>query len=295
MSSLKRKIKYLLKPIPDPTRGVITGEKIQLLCDHFLGDDNHISKNPLLWRKQYKWIHLNKLNAPFKNKPRVFCYTDVLWNLDLLIEKLKWFQNPFLLVFHSSDAAFTEEHLKLFDHLPNLKKIFSQNADVSHERLVPLPIGFANTQFAHGNLTLFNEVRKQEFRKENLAYFNFTIKNNKEVRQDCYEKMSKKGVEFQSHLDLKNYFQSLSTHKFAICPEGNGIDTYRFWECLYLRVVPICKKNLLTEYFSKDFPVLLLDDWDDLDVSQLNDAYQSFNWNNPEKLDMIYYNKLLTL
>ncbi len=295
MSSFKRKLKYLFKTIPDPTTGIITGEKIQLLCDHFIGTEEHISKNPLLWRKKYKWIRFDNLNAPFKNRSRVFCYTDALWNLDLLIEKLQWLKNPFLLVLHSSDASFTKEHLKLFENLPKLKKIFSQNVDVYHEKVTPLPIGFANKQFAHGHLALFNSIRKQEFQKKNLVYFNFSIKNNREKRQDCYNKISEKGLEFQSHIELQDYFKSLSTYKFAICPEGNGIDTYRFWECLYLQVVPICKKNLLTEYFAQDFPVMLLDDWEDLNLSELEQMYEDVRWNNLPKLDMSYYKEILTL
>lgn len=295
MSSLKRKIKYLFKPIPDPTSGIITGEKIQLLCDHFLGDKKDSSRNPLLWRRKYKWRYFENLNRPFNNKSRIFCYTDTLWKLDLLIEKLKWMKNPFLLVFHTYDTAFTEKHLKLFDHLPNLKKIYSQNLDVDHGKVIPLPIGIANTELAHGKSFAIDRIRDQDLKKENLLYFNFSIDTNEEKRLECYQKISDKGVEFQSRIDFENYVQLLSTYKFAICPEGNGIDTYRFWECLYLRVVPICKKNFLTEYYSQYFPVILLDDWDDLDVSRLENAYSSFQWNNLEMLDMSYYDKLLTL
>ena len=295
MSSFKRKLKYLSKKIPDPSTGVITGEKIQLLCDHFIGDKNDSSKNPLLWRKKFRWLHFEKLNAPFDNRHRIFCYTHVLWNMELLIEKLKWLKNPFVLILHSSDVSFTEEHLKLFDELPNLKKIFPQNVHVSHERLTPLPIGFANKEFAHGQLDLFNSIRRQEFKNTNRVYFNFKIENNIEKRQDCYQKISKKGLKFQTHIHLEDYFKALSTYKFAICPEGNGIDTYRFWECLYLEVVPICKKNLLAKYFAQDFPVILLDDWDDLDISSLDQTYDSFSWDDLPKLDMRYYKELFVL
>jgi len=295
MSTLKRKIKYLFKPIPDPTKGIITGEKIQLLCDHFIGNEQHISKNPLLWRKQYKWINIEHLNAPYNNRPRIFCYTDALQNLDLLIDKLRWLKNPFLLVCHTTDSPFTEKHLKLLDRLPKLKKIFSQNVDVYHEKVTPLPLGFANTEIAHGQSDVFNRVRKQTFKKENLVYFHFTIQTNKEKREECFQKISKKGLDFQPYIHFEDYFKLLSTYKFSICPEGNGIDTFRFWESLYLKVVPICKKNLITEYFAQDFPVLLLDDWDDLDLSKLDEMYDSFNWDHLPKLYMDYYQKLLTI
>lgn len=295
MNSFKRKLKYLFKPIPDPDRGIITGEKIQLLCDHFIGHKKHISKNPLLWRKKHKWVHFEKLNKPFNNQPRIFCYTDVLWDLDLLIEKLNWLKNPFLLVFHSSDASFNEEHLKLFEALPKLKKIYSQNADLYHEKVTPLPIGIANTQFAHGQLAVINRVRNGKSKKENLIYFNFGIQTNKEKREECFQKISKKGIEFLPYKNYEDYIQSLSTYKFAICPEGNGIDTYRFWECLTLQVVPICERNPVTEFFAQDFPVILLNDWEDLDITRLDIKYKSFSWKTLSKLDMSYYKNQLRL
>lgn len=295
MNSLKRKIKYLFKPIPDPTSGIITGEKIQLLCDHFIGNEKQLSKNPLLWRKKYKWKKFENLDKPFNNRSHVFCNTEVLWDMDLLIEKLKWLKNPFLLVFHNSDVSFEKEHLNLLEALPNLKKIFSKNATVRDTRVNPLPLGIANTPFAHGQLSVINQVRDRKFKKDNLVYFNFSIKTNLEKREDCYQKISKKGIEFQPSKSFEDYIQSLSTYKFAICPAGSGLDTYRFWESLYLRVVPICKRNPVAEYFSKDFPVLLLDDWADLDIEKLENAYQTFSWNNQEKLDMSYYADLITL
>lgn len=281
--------------MPDPASGIITGEKIQLLCDHFIGNEKQLSKNPLLWRKKYKWKKFEHLNSPFNNRSHVFCYTEVLWDTDLLIEKLKWLKNPFLLVFHNSDVSFEKEHLKLFEYLPNLKKIYSKNCIVNHEKVTPLPIGIANTPFAHGQLSVINRVRNQDLNKDNLVYFNFSIQTNNEKREECYQKISRKGVEFQPGKNFEDYIQSLSTYKFAICPAGSGLDTYRFWESLYLRVVPICKRNTVAEYFSRDFPVLLLDDWADLELEKLENAYQTFSWNNQEKLDMGYYADLLKL
>jgi hypothetical protein len=279
--------------MPDPTSGIVTGEKIQLLCDHFIGDKNDSSLNPLLWRKNYKWLYFDELNAPINNRERIYCHTHVLHKMDLLIEKLQWLKNPFLLVFHNSDVSFTEKHVKLFDALPNLKKIFSKNCIINHNQVTPLPIGIANTQFAHGQLTVMDRVRNQKVKKDNLVYFNFSLKTNKEKREDCFLKVSKKGIEFQPNKKFDDYIESLSTYKFAICPEGSGLDTYRFWECLYLQVIPVCKRNVLAEHFSKDFPVVLLDDWNDLDLEQLDRSYSEFDWNCQNKLDMKYYAELI--
>ena len=57
-------------------------------------------------------------------------------------------------------------------------------------------------------------------------------------------------------------------HKYAICPEGNGIDTHRFWESLYMNTIPICKRNILVEYYSKYFPIIILNNWNECNFQQ---------------------------
>ena len=82
----------------------------------------------------------------------------------------------------------------------------------------------------------------------------------------CYDIIISKNIENIENKDYYNYLKCLSSYKFAICPEGNGIDTHRFHECLYLKTIPICLHNHVTYYYSKIYPVVLLDKWDDLDV-----------------------------
>ena len=67
---------------------------------------------------------------------------------------------------------------------------------------------------------------------------------------------------------------------FVICPPGNGIDTHRFWEALYLKTIPIIEKNEISRFLKKaGFPILLLDKWTDL--SKFNE----------EKLKKFYISK----
>ena len=66
---------------------------------------------------------------------------------------------------------------------------------------------------------------------------------------------------------------------FVICPEGNGIDTHRMWEALYLRTIPIIKKNMISNFIKEaKIPVLILNKWSDLsklDEKQLQKFYFS--------------------
>ena len=77
----------------------------------------------------------------------------------------------------------------------------------------------------------------------------------------------------------------LSTYEFCICPEGNGVDTHRLWECLYLKVVPVVIESEFTKILQTNgVPLFILDNWDNFDVSKLN--YSNFNFSS-EKINKL--------
>ena len=276
---------------------IITGEKLQFICNHYLGKKREFEKsnytyNPNL--KKNKILIFENLNENFNNKSIIFCYTHLLSNLDELIKKLKFLDNDFILMFHNSDYNFEEEHLKLFQ-LKKLKKIFTQNINVSNQNVIPLPIGIANSKWHHGNLNTWKEIFNLNINKSNNIYFSFSIETNKKVRSDCYNKIIRKKIPFLKSRSYHKYLRILASYKYSICPEGNGIDTHRFWESLYLKVIPICKRNILVEYFSNYFPIIILDDWNDLNFGNLHKKYNDFNWDNYKKLNLDYYRKLITI
>jgi hypothetical protein len=56
--------------------------------------------------------------------------------------------------------------------------------------------------------------------------------------------------------------------KLVLCPEGNGVDTHRFWETLYMGGIPVVTKNPMMQSFYDRLPVLQLNSWKDLsDIS----------------------------
>ena len=55
---------------------------------------------------------------------------------------------------------------------------------------------------------------------------------------------------------------------FVACPRGNGLDTHRFWESLYLGAVPIVVKKDVIPAFQYG-PHLVIEDWQELEeISQ---------------------------
>ena len=212
--------------------------------------------------------------------------TDLYCNNDI-IDKLNLFKNKFILLTHNSDHYFKKEHLSLFEKVPNLQKIYTQNCEVEDERVTPIPIGLANSKWPHGNLNIFNEVLNLEIKKDKEIYFNFNPGTNKKERGECIQKIRRKRIKWLPKMNYPNYLRTLKSHQFGISPPGNGVDCHRLWECLYMKVVPICKRSFLTEHFSKIFPIIILDDWNDLDINKLN--YDDYSWENYDKLDFDWW------
>lgn len=274
----------------------ITGEKIQNLCDTYIGTVNDFKFNPYIYNQFVQspdkfitlpYDNINKID----NKYKIFCYTHLFDYITDLLNLFTKFTNPFILVAHNSDNCLSEQHLVLFNKIPNLKHIYVQNTNIINDIITPIPIGIANSQWIHGNLNELHKTITNNNPKTNLVYFNFNILTNKLKRMECYTSIINK-LPFIKTIDQPSYIHSLSTHKFAICPEGNGIDCHRLWECIYMKVIPICKKNNLFTYYSTKFPILLLDEWADLDLTSLDNYYASIDWNTINFPTIEYYNNL---
>lgn len=65
-------------------------------------------------------------------------------------------------------------------------------------------------------------------------------------------------------LEYRSYLKMMRDHKFVLCPSGNGIESARNWETLYMRRVPIFKRHPYLEEMFKDFPVLFVDNFEDI-------------------------------
>ena len=209
-----------------------------------------------------------------------------------LYDKLSEFRNPFRLVLHNSDDEFGEKQLKYLD-IPNCKKIYTQNMNVKHPQVEPLPIGIANSCWDWGDSKIMDEVINEGFSDTNplFIYANFTKGDGVryERRKDCYDILSENGIIMQESTDYKSYLQELKKHKFCLSPEGNGIDCYRTWEALYMKTIPICKRSVMVEEFAKTFPIYIVDDWKEFDIDDVWKSYDSFNWDNWDKLDFETY------
>lgn len=260
---------------------IVTGENLQKKCDIYIGSQTDFTFNPKIKSDKTKHCILTQISThiEFDNPYVVFCYSH---NIDYLSTIIHLFKNKFILISHNSDFDI-EKNNKCVDIILNNNKLvkwYAQNTLFENDKLHFLPIGIANSQWSHGNLQLFNDISDGKFviNKTNLTYFNFNISTNKTKRQICFDKLKNK-LTWLNIINPVDNQKRLSTYKFCICPEGNGIDTHRLWECLYLKTVPIVINNEFSNILLKyNIPLVILNDWSDYNENNLN--YNSYNWDD---------------
>ena len=155
---------------------------------------------------------------------------------------------------------------------------YTQNLCFKHEKINILPIGLANSQWQHGNLSLFTNVNfiNSFHVKTKKVFFNFSINTSPIKRQLCYDILSKK-IHWLEFISSNNNLIRMKDYEFCICPEGNGIDCHRFWEAQYLKCVPIVLNSPFIDILNNmGIPMLILNNWDELDINALDNNKYKF-------------------
>jgi len=257
---------------------IITGEKIQQSCDIYLGLQEDFLWNPVIKQQNHKHMDLHDINNNFNNPRLIFCYSH---RISILEKKIHFFMNHFILVTHNSDENITNNDNVM--NILNCEKLdmwYAQNLCFENDKLRFLPIGIANTQWPHGNLSLFenHDFMKNCHNKTKKVYFNFNIHTNKNKRQICYDSLLHK-LEWLNPVSPMENLKRLKDYEFCICPEGNGVDTHRLWEAIYLKTIPIVVKSEFTNILIKNnVPVVVLENWSELDIGNLH--YHDYNFPN---------------
>lgn len=186
---------------------------------------------------------------------------------------------PTAFVTHQSDYGITTEHAK---HLPKNVIWFAENCEVlNDERFVGIPNGLNNMEYVinstsknglytscfshladfHNNLYRQNDKQKVT---KNLVYMNFTQDTSFSERTKVYRLFhDKKFVTTKFGIPHEVFAEDVYSHPFTLSPRGNGYDCVRTWESLYLRSIPIIKRNNVMSHFS-DLPILFVDEWEQI-------------------------------
>jgi hypothetical protein len=188
--------------------------------------------------------------------------------------------SAYVLVTHNSDAEIDASNLPWIEAAGDkLSCWFAQNATVAHPKLRQLPIGIANSMWPHGNLRVLRRAMARDARPERATvYLDFNTATHPQ-RPRIREILSRAFPDISDsppgHMDYGSYLSALARHRFSVCPRGNGVDTHRFWECLYLGGIPVVERSAHTEYWQRTgLPVVLVDDWAEVTPERLSSEAQ---------------------
>lgn len=185
-------------------------------------------------------------------------------NYEILVRALrKAPKGSITLYFHNTDHPFV--YPELCD-IPSVREIHAQNVDISPlpAKVRVLPIGIANAMWPHGDIITFYSVLSTRYKypKKRGIFVGLTAGTYPPRRAIMEAVKDLPGVAVYGAMPYEKYLITLSGYSHALCPRGNGLDTHRFWEAVYLGVTPIVVDNESTqctaflEALRRDFPAL---------------------------------------
>jgi len=198
-------------------------------------------------------------------------------------------KNKYILINQEGDLPAPGNYKHYLDD-DKLYAWFARNADCTHPKLHPIPIGIANQIYAHGNITTvaqaINDFKNRSVKKQ-LLYLNFGMTHPE--RRSLYALFSKKPFctvippmhdQWNAGKHPYEHLADLAHHMFVLSPQGNGLDCHRTWEAMLMGCIPIVRTSILDPLL-EDLPVLIIEDW--------NQVTEQFLYENYEKLQQKSY------
>jgi len=240
-----------------------TGEDFMEKCDVCIYEWRYIENNPSCMKHIKKLIVVGNIQPDLDliKKSRTF-FTKMDWIHYFVAVILPLIDHPFELVTHNSDYC-SGGVQRILDH-PHLVQWRGCNM-LPHPKTLGIPLGLENVD-------MWKRTDKEHLQrcattpKTKLLYFNFNNTSNPKVRGECERRLIAQGYPKNESRPWKKYIEELAQYKYCACPEGNGVDCHRTWECLALGVTPIVVKNPVVYTWFKDLPIHWVDSFENLNL-----------------------------
>jgi hypothetical protein len=159
--------------------------------------------------------------------------------------------------------------------------IFSVNLINISDGVRAIPLGLESPSYRSGGK--LSDFRKRPQQDSKLRKFNFLVSWNQETNPLKRFEAMKAFEQIENSLIFKKRITSQTVHNlmrktlFVPCPRGNGLDTHRIWEALYLGAIPVVLKS---DKFAalEGWPILFIEEWKEITEKsreELEVAYDS--------------------
>jgi len=247
-------------PLRGPVEPYISGDTFRARCDHAYDEITRFIP------------HL------VKQGETVFINGDLLG--EFFSRHHPWIRFPYILISHNTDCAIPGPYASYLDD-PKILAWFTQNPDGTlHPKLHPLPIGVENRHWKRRNVETIAAINALHLPKTHLLYCNFNAKTYPLERNlvealfanapfTLYQRRVNQEESFEP------YIREIASSQFVLAPRGNGLDTHRLWETLYMGSYPIIKTSSLDPLL-EGLPVVIVADWNDVTEEFLHSKYEEF-------------------
>lgn len=190
--------------------------------------------------------------VPGSNCPLIYCSFKHIRSFWVDRREIK---GEYRLLTHGGDKHLDESMFNAFND-DRLVSWHSINVLHKHEKIKAIPIGFADEHIR--SAPGFEDLKKHRRLggdRNNKILVNFRTETNPNERSKYYDLDLDPEVFTvmapDAYGDNDRYLEEVSKHSFVLCPAGKSIDTFRFWESLFLGAIPIVT-NGYHHYFFKD-------------------------------------------
>lgn len=253
----------------------ITGHKVKSCAQAHYEASHNVSHDTMAYKAQ-----------------RLYVKTDYIFDAFRAMAKR---ERPCIVITHNSDHIITE---KVFANRPKcVIRWYAANVGISSPDLIPLPLGCENPATPagySGDMGVIEHIRRKAPKKEYTLLFNMNLKTNIDERIGALEYFTgRKWVSYIKYgIDFGACMAAVAKSRFVVCPAGNGIDTHRVWESLYLGSYPVVKRSPHFEGLN-DLPIVIVDSWEDVTEEYL-DSWEAMAKDRPwntDKLKMSYWKR----
>ena len=159
------------------------------------------------------------------------------------------------LITHQSDRPVDK---RLWDLKPNsISEWYSTNVIFKSQKLFSIPLGLGNNylNIYKDHVDTIESLLETKTVKKQSAFLNFRINTNTVERLKTYFPLhGKDWIDVKTlKQSPKQYLSDINNSKFTICPWGNGYDTHRLWESLYLKSIPTRNHFAYKQFHASDY------------------------------------------
>lgn len=110
---------------------------------------------------------------------------------------------------------------------------------------------------------------------DNVSSYIFNLNDDESMKEIADSRMN--ANVFYEKIPENIVYEKTRISRYALCPRGCGLDTHRFYECIYLGCVPIVIRtnSVFDRLYAPDsgFPCLVIDKWADITEELLDSEY----------------------